>query len=86
MTAPSPAGDRDRTAAADQGGVMARTTGGERSHYESDDSVEPAHITTFRELRRARRLGFAAADEPTLYEDFFRDTTRSDPRRNSPRR
>ncbi|MBE7163057.1 MAG: hypothetical protein INR72_17585 [Williamsia herbipolensis] len=65
---------------------MARTNGGKRSRYESDDSVEPAHITTFRELRRARRLGFSAADEPTLYEDFFRDTTTSDPRRARSRR
>lgn len=35
------------------------------SEYESDQRVEPVHITTYRHLRRAMRRGWALPEPPT---------------------
>lgn len=50
-----------------QGGAIVST-------YETAPGVQPVRIVTVRALRRRHKLG--EDDEPRLYEDFFRDTTR----------
>jgi len=46
--------------------------------YETDPSVEPLRIRSYRQLRRDHRRGYPIEleVEPTLYSDFFKDQLR----------
>lgn len=52
------------------------------SRYQSEPSVDPAQIITYRQRRKALRRGYVLPAEPAvLYTDFFTNTIHRPKRR-----